>query len=121
MSFCYLLCFGQPIGNTKCRRGSACHYLGYTSNSLKRRLEQHRNGHGAKICPCAVNDYGRELTLVRHWTGGTRALERELKRRHNPKFYCPNCNTLSLADLKRSGSQVVSLAASSWKEIALAK
>ncbi len=92
MSFCYLICFGEPIGNTKSRRGGACHYLGYTSQSLKKRLEQHKNGQGAKICRAAVSDYGRELRLVRHWRNGTRALEKELKRRHNSSFYCPRCN-----------------------------
>jgi putative endonuclease len=39
-----------------------------------------------------VLQYGRELHLVRHWRGGTRALERQLKRRHRPSYYCPICN-----------------------------
>lgn len=121
MSYCYLICFGQPIGNLSSAVGNACHYLGYTSGSLKKRLEQHRSGRGSKICRAAVVDYGRELKLVRHWTGGTRALERELKRRHNPKFYCPRCNTSFKKELKRDGSRVLSLPASSWKEIAMAK
>ena len=91
MSYVYLICFGKPIGNPNSRRGQACHYLGFTSNSLKKRLEQHKNGQGAKICRAAVFQYGRELKLVRHWRNGTRTLERELKRRHNPKYYCPYC------------------------------
>jgi putative endonuclease len=92
MSYVYLLCFGQPIGNPNSRHGQATHYLGFTSKSLKQRLEQHRSGAGARITRAAVLDYGRELKLVRHWRNGTRTLERELKRRHNPKHYCPYCN-----------------------------
>lgn len=92
MSYCYLLCFGTPIGNPSSKHGQACHYLGYTSKSLKKRLEQHCSGTGAKITRAAARDYGRELRLVRHWTHGTRSLERELKRRHNPRYYCPHCN-----------------------------
>lgn len=92
MSYCYLICFGTPIGNTNSRHGQASHYLGFTSQSLKKRLEQHRSGAGAKIIRAAAKDYGRDLKLVRHWRNGTRALERELKRRHNPQHFCPLCN-----------------------------
>lgn len=92
MGYCYLIHFDQPIGNLVNPRGMARHYLGYTNQSLKKRLEQHRKGTGARLTRAAVLQYGRELQLVRHWTSGTRALERELKRRHRPSYYCPICN-----------------------------
>jgi len=98
MSYIYLICFGKPIGNSNSKYGLATHYLGYTSTSLKQRLEQHKNGRGSKICRAAVFQYGRELKLVRYWRNGTRALERELKRRHNPKYYCPVCNGNSTSE-----------------------
>ncbi|NHC35331.1 GIY-YIG nuclease family protein [Scytonema millei] len=85
MSYIYLICFSASIGNSASKFGSARHYLGYTSTSLHQRLEQHRSGRGAKICRAAAIEYGRELNLVRYWRNGTRALERELKRRNNPK------------------------------------
>lgn len=74
MSYCYLICFGTPIGNPDSRHGQANHYLGFTSQSLKKRLEQHRSGAGAKITRAAAKDYGRDLKLVRNWRNGTRAL-----------------------------------------------
>ncbi|MBD2305624.1 excinuclease ABC subunit C [Chroococcidiopsis sp. FACHB-1243] len=43
MSYVYLLCFGTPIGNLTSKHGFAAHYLGFTSTSLKQRLEQHRS------------------------------------------------------------------------------
>jgi putative endonuclease len=92
MGYCYLIHFDRPIGNVSNRQGMAQHYLGYTSKTLKKRLEQHQKGTGAKITRAAVLQYGRELQLVRYWKGGTRTLERELKRRHRPSYYCPICN-----------------------------
>ncbi len=92
MSYCYLICFGKPIGNSNSRHGQANHYLGYTSKSLKQRLDQHRSGTGAKITRAASVEYKRELKITRHWNNGTRALEKELKRRHCPRHYCPQCN-----------------------------
>ena len=92
MAYVYLLCFGQPIGNPISKHGQACHYLGYTAGTLKKRLQQHKSGTAAKITRAAALQYGRELKIVRHWTHGTRSLEHELKRRHNPRHYCPHCN-----------------------------
>jgi len=40
MSYCYLICFGKPIGNPKTRHGQAAHYLGYTSKSLYAEVAQ---------------------------------------------------------------------------------
>lgn len=92
MGYVYLICFGTPIGNSASKYGSAGHYLGFTSTSLKQRLEQHKTGRGSKICRAVAIEYGRDLRLVRYWRNGTRALELELKRRHNPKYYCPVCS-----------------------------
>jgi putative endonuclease len=92
MAYCYLLCFTNPIGNPNSRHGQACHYLGFTTGTLTKRLQQHKDGNGSKITKAAVCQYNRELKLVYYWRNGSRDLERELKRRHCPRFYCPFCN-----------------------------
>ncbi|WP_138500928.1 GIY-YIG nuclease family protein [Nostoc sp. PA-18-2419] len=89
MSYVYLLHFSKPIGTQG--RGQAQHYLGYTGLSLKKRLSMHKAGTGAKICRAAIAS-GIELNLVRHWSNGTRSLERQLKRQHNSPRLCPVCN-----------------------------
>ena len=91
MSYCYLICFGRSIGNPASRHGQAGHYLGYTSKSMKQRLEQHRAGTGAKITKAAAKDYGCDLKIVRYWRNGSRAMEQQLKRRHSSVSYCPFC------------------------------
>lgn len=94
MGYVYLIHWEPPIGNPDNRRGQAAHYLGYTSTSLKKRLQVHKSGQGAKITKAAALLYGRELQLVRHWNNGSRQLERALKRRHCPRYYCPLCNPM---------------------------
>ncbi|WP_013320820.1 GIY-YIG nuclease family protein [Gloeothece verrucosa] len=86
---CYLLHFlPTPIGSEK---HSAQHYLGYTSKSIKKRLNQHLNGQGAKITAAAIKQ-GKTLKLVRTWPKGTRALERQLKRHKRHAKFCPICS-----------------------------
>lgn len=92
MGFVYLLHFSDKIGNLENPKGSAQHYLGYTSRSLKKRFEEHKNGIGAKITRAVVQDYKYELQLVRHWSDSTRETERKFKRRHSPVSFCPICN-----------------------------
>jgi predicted GIY-YIG superfamily endonuclease len=90
LSKVYLLHFLQPIGNLNKPKGSASHYLGSTSKSLKQRFQSHHNGTGAKITS-AFKKAGIDFICVRTWDGG-RELERYLKRRHNHKLLCPICN-----------------------------
>jgi putative endonuclease len=92
MGFVYLLRFSDKIGNLENPKGSAQHYLGYTSRNLKKRLEEHQKGSGAKITRAVVKDYKYELQLVRHWSDSTRETEQKFKRRHSPVSFCPICN-----------------------------
>ena len=94
MGYVYLLHFSQPIGNLKNPKGTAQHYLGYTSRSLKKRLEEHQKGVGAKITRAVVQDYKYKLQLVRHWSKCNRELEKQLKQRHNSVSLCPLCNPI---------------------------
>ena len=66
----------------------AGHYLGYTDN-LEERLERHRAGNGARLME-VIKKAGIGWELARTWPGG-RALERQLKRRHNSPQLCPIC------------------------------
>lgn len=90
MSYCYLIQFSKAIGNPLKAKGQAQHYLGYTSRSIKARLQQNQSGTGAKITRAAVTE-GADLILARTWRSGNRALERSLKRRHSHKSFCPVC------------------------------
>lgn len=94
----YLLHFERPIGN---ERHSAQHYLGSTSRSVRKRVEEHRatkwtpgegiqSGHGACIMG-AVNYHNIPFQVAKTWKGG-RSLERKLKNTKNLKNYCPICN-----------------------------
>ena len=89
MAIVYLIHFEQPLGNLASPRGQARHYLGST-NSLKRRLADHRSGNGSKIM-AAVSRDGIQWQLARTWSDGTRALEKQLKARHNARKLCPIC------------------------------
>jgi putative endonuclease len=90
-SLCYLIHFSKPIGNPSQAKGQAQHYLGYTSAGVKRRLEAHTQGRGARITHAAVLA-GAELAIVRTWRPGSRRLERQLKNRKKSARFCPICN-----------------------------
>ncbi len=77
----YLIHFQHPFWHAQ-------HYLGYTAN-LPRRIEQHRNGTGAKLLR-AVTKRGISWNVVRTWSGGP-ALERALKNRKKSRDLCPVC------------------------------
>ena len=78
----YLLCFDAPFHH-------AHHYIGWTS-SLKRRLNHHRNGSGARLMR-AVAEAGIEWSCVRTWEGD-RTFERKLHNQHGGARFCPRCN-----------------------------
>jgi predicted GIY-YIG superfamily endonuclease len=86
LSYVYLIHFEKPLGN----KGRAKHYLGYTRAGIKKRLNQHKNGTGSRICAAAA--LRGELQLVRLWRNATRQDERQLKRQHNSPRLCPVCN-----------------------------
>lgn len=77
----YLIHFERPFWHAQ-------HYLGYTAN-LSRRIEQHRNGTGAKLLR-AIAKHGISWEVVRTWPGGP-TLERALKSRKKSRELCPVC------------------------------
>lgn len=78
----YLIHFSTPYKHAK-------HYCGYTSRSLKERLERHREGRGARLME-VITQAGIAWDVVRTWKGN-RELERKLKRRKNSPQLCPIC------------------------------
>ena len=89
MALVYLLHFDAPLGNLANPRGQASHYLGYT-DSLKRRLAEHKNGQGARIM-AVLKEKGITWQLARTWSDGTRRLECQLKNQHHAPRMCPIC------------------------------
>jgi predicted GIY-YIG superfamily endonuclease len=77
----YLLHFDSPYQHAR-------HYLGSTTH-LPRRLAEHANGRGARLLE-VITAAGIRFQLARTWTGD-KALERQLKRRHNAPRLCPLC------------------------------
>ena len=90
MSIVYLIHFDQPIGST---RHQAQHYIGFASKSLKKRLEEHRNGNGAAIM-AEVARRGITWKVVKTWSHGTRVLERQLKNQKHAWTHCPVCKSI---------------------------
>lgn len=82
----YLLHFDPPYQHAR-------HYLGYADN-VERRVVEHLSS-SSKSSPLvrAALANGSTVELVRTWPGGTRTLERRLKRRHNHGPLCPTCRT----------------------------
>jgi predicted GIY-YIG superfamily endonuclease len=76
----YLIHFAEPYQHAR-------HYLGWTSD-LDSRLEQHRNGQGARLM-AVIKKAGIGWELARTWTG-TRTRERSLKARGHGRM-CPIC------------------------------
>ena len=77
----YLIHFDRPYKHAQ-------HYLGSTSN-LKRRLQEHREGHGGRLM-AVITQAGITWRLARTWEGG-HVLERRFKRWHGGKKLCPIC------------------------------
>lgn len=69
----------------------AAHYLGWAA-SIDRRVAEHLAG-GAKSSPLvkAAVSAGSDVRLVRTWPGGSRILERRLKRQGGLSRHCPDC------------------------------
>jgi predicted GIY-YIG superfamily endonuclease len=101
----YLIHFEYPFWHAQ-------HYLGYTAN-LSRRVEQHRNGTGAKLLK-AVTKRGISWDVVRTWPGGP-ALERALKNRKNSRELCPVCIQRQLCERWQLNSYDARPAARLWE------
>lgn len=67
----------------------AQHYVGFTTQ-LKRRIEHHRAGTGAKMLK-HVNAAGITWEVARVWAEGDRELERRIKNNSHVKNLCPFC------------------------------
>lgn len=81
----YLVHFSRPLHH-------AAHYLGYVQGGfpeLKNRLQQHRNGTGARLMT-VIKEHGISFQLVRVWEEGDRKQERRLKKRGKGRL-CPVC------------------------------
>lgn len=88
MGHVYLLHFSRRINPSR----STQHYLGWASD-LDDRLRKHRKGKGSRLCQVAV-ELGIGFTLAEVWIGD-RSLERQLKRQHNHRIFCPICERSS--------------------------
>ncbi len=71
------------------------HYLG-AAVDLERRLREHRSGSSKSRVTRAFHAKGIGFWVVRVWARLTNAeafeLEKTLKRRRDPRFYCPICD-----------------------------
>ena len=81
----YLICFSSKLCHAK-------HYLGFSFESPKKRLELHKKGKGAKILK-RCNELGINYHITRTWENVTRHHERNLKNHKNSKKLCPICNS----------------------------
>jgi predicted GIY-YIG superfamily endonuclease len=82
----YLLHFLKPIAPGK---HTTQHYVGCSDN-LAQRIEQHRNGTGARLCAVA-KERGIGFVVARVWEGG-KAEERRIKGWKNAPRLCPICS-----------------------------
>lgn len=78
----YLLHFDTPYRH-------AAHYLGYAGEGIRRRLDEHRAGRGARLTQ-VVRSAGIGWTVARMWKG-TRKDERRLKQWNGLAQVCPLC------------------------------
>ena len=78
----YLIHFDRPIKHAR-------HYLGYSKNDVRGRVQKHRAGNGARLME-AVRKKDISWHVSRVWDGDYE-LERMLKDRHNASDLCPTC------------------------------
>jgi putative endonuclease len=88
MGTVYLLHFLEPIGNPTNPHGMAQHYIGWGAEAAKR-ISVQTAGAGAAIVR-AVQAQGIGFVVAATWPG-SRALERQLKRRKHASRFCPVC------------------------------
>jgi len=79
----YLIHFEEKLHHAQ-------HYLGFVKSDLLQRIALHLSGRGAKLL-AAVNEKGIKWRVVRVWPGGSRHLERKLKKRKKARLLCPCC------------------------------
>jgi len=85
MGCVYLIHFDQPYKHAK-------HYLGYVNGkkeNVEKRLDQHKNGTGARLMEVVVNA-GITFSVSRIFENVDRSFERRLKQRGKGRI-CPAC------------------------------
>lgn len=110
--YVYILHFHTPLASG---RKQSAHYVGYTRRWYWRMLE-HRAGRGARIMAVlADRGIGFDIAAVctevtcggKTYTG--HAAERQIKRSHNYRRYCPQCGGRGAVDY-RAALQCTALA-----------
>jgi predicted GIY-YIG superfamily endonuclease len=79
----YLIHFERPLCHAR-------HYLGFATN-IARRWKTHCAGKAARLT-AVLRERQIGFSLVRVWIGGTRLLERRLKRFSHVPLLCPICH-----------------------------
>jgi predicted GIY-YIG superfamily endonuclease len=79
----YILHFHTPLKHAQ-------HYVGFTKQEVEKRFQEHCNGTGARITQ-VCNEQGITYEIARVFKGKGRKFERQLKRTHKVKPYCPIC------------------------------
>ena len=78
----YLIHFDKPLKHAR-------HYLGYSKDDVRGRVQKHRTGNGARLMEAARKN-GISWHVSRIWEGDYE-LEHILKRQHNARHLCPTC------------------------------
>lgn len=85
----YIIRFHARLGNPAKKHGTALYYVGWCAeDGLERRLEEHRQGHGAAITR-ALAERKIGFDLVTSFPG-TRNDERAVKNYKNTRLYLQN-------------------------------
>jgi hypothetical protein len=110
----YLLHATLPVGGTG--SNGAQHYLGYSPSpsTLARRVQQHREGHGACLTRAMVRVSGQKLLLANVWEG-SQTDERTLKNRRQLSLLCPVCN--QHAPIGTTGTPLPRLHSPAYKQL----
>lgn len=82
----YLLHFDRPYKHAR-------HYIGYARDSIKRHVEQHRLGRGARLMT-VIKEAGIGFVVAKTWSKGTRKFERQLKNNGSAVRICPICKKM---------------------------
>lgn len=91
----YILHFHAPLKHAR-------HYVGFSKRDAEARFQDHISGIGARITQ-VCNEQGITYEVARVFKGKSRTFERQLKRTHNTKNYCPICMGHKVRKYKSGG------------------
>ncbi len=86
MGHVYLLHFDKPYKHAR-------HYLGYTENSVEKRVARHRSGDGARLM-AVIRAKGIGFEVARVWDNVDKHFERKLKNKKCSPLLCPICRAI---------------------------